>query len=237
MSSHILREGLNNFGINYGDEEIHKFEVYKDMLKEWNKKMNITAIIEDDEIDIKHFLDSAAILKSGVITKGQKIIDIGTGGGFPGIPIKILIDEVEVVLFDSLKKRLTFLDEVIKELKLKNIKTVHGRAEEFGRKEEYREEFDIVVSRAVASLNTLSEYCLPFVKKGGYFVAMKGPDIDNEIKEAKNAINILGGKIENKKDIKIPFSELEHNILMLKKIKNTPNQFPRGGGKPKKNPL
>lgn len=233
----LLERGLQELGIDYDDEVIKRFGIYKEMLKEWNQKMNITAITDDDEIDIKHFLDSAAILKSSVIEKNHRAIDIGTGGGFPGLPVKILLPEIEMVLFDSLNKRLKFLNAVIDELGLENVETVHGRAEEFGRKEGYRESFDIVMSRAVASLNTLSEYCIPFVKKGGYFVAMKGPDLEDELKDAKNAIGILGGKIDTKKDVHIPFSDLDHNILTVKKVKNTPKKYPRGGGNPKKKPL
>ncbi len=233
----ILEDGLKELGIEYDDDMIEKFGQFKELLKEWNQKMNITAITEDDEIDIKHFLDSAAILKAGVFEGKKRVIDIGTGGGFPGVPMKILNPELDMLLFDSLNKRLKFLDVVIDELNLENIETLHGRAEEFGRKEGYRESFDIVVSRAVASLNTLSEYCLPFVKKGGYFIAMKGPEVDEEVDLAKNAINKLGGKVEKKKDVHIPFSDLDHNILVIKKIKNTPKQYPRGGGNPRKKPL
>lgn len=233
----ILEDGLKELGIEYDSDMIEKFGQFKELLKEWNQKMNITAITEDDEIDIKHFLDSAAILKAGVFEGKKKVIDIGTGGGFPGVPMKILNPDLDMLLFDSLNKRLKFLDVVIDELNLENIETLHGRAEEFGRKEGYRESFDIVVSRAVASLNTLSEYCLPFVKKGGYFIAMKGPEVDEEVELAKNAIDKLGGKIENKKDVHIPFSDLDHNILVIKKVKNTPKQYPRGGGNPRKKPL
>ncbi|MDO5707310.1 MAG: 16S rRNA (guanine(527)-N(7))-methyltransferase RsmG [Andreesenia angusta] len=235
--TNILRDGFEEMNIYYNEEILEKFSIYKRLLKEWNKKMNITAITDDKEIDIKHFLDSSAILNSNIIKYDDRIIDIGTGGGFPGVPIKILLPETKITLFDSLKKRLKFLDLVIEELDLKNIETVHGRAEEFGRKNDYRETYDIAVSRAVASLNTLSEYCLPFVKKEGYFIAMKGPDASDELKNAQNAIKKLGGNVEKIQDIHIPFSELDHKIIAIKKIRNTPKQYPRGGGNPKKKPL
>lgn len=233
----VLMEGLEELDIDITDDQAAMFLKYKELLKEWNEKMNITAITEDKEIDIKHFLDSLSIFKAGVIKGNEKIIDVGTGGGFPGLPIKIMNPDTEVVLFDSLNKRLKFLDEVIGSLNLSGIETVHGRAEEFGRKKEYREQFDIATSRAVASLNTLSEYCLPFVKVGGYFIALKGPEVDEEIENAKAAIEKLGGEVEKKIDVSIPFSDLSHNLLIIKKIKNTPSQYPRGGGNPKKKPL
>lgn len=229
--------GASEFGISLTEKEIECFSTYKDLLKEWNQKINITAITDDEEIDIKHFLDSISVIKDEMIKGNEKIIDIGTGGGFPGIPIKILKPDTEVVLLDSLNKRLKFLNEVIKDLKLEKISTVHGRAEELGRKAEYREQFDVAVSRAVASLNTLSEYCLPFVKVGGYFIAMKGPEVEGEIESSKSAIMKLGGEIEKKVDIAIPLSDIKHNLLFIKKIKETPKAYPRGAGNPKKKPL
>jgi 16S rRNA (guanine527-N7)-methyltransferase len=233
----IFKDGAKELKIDISEEELKQFSVYKDLLKEWNEKINITAITDDDEIDIKHFLDSISVLMDGTVKGNEKIIDIGTGGGFPGIPIKILKPDTQVVLLDGLNKRLKFLNEVIETLKLDDIETVHGRAEELGRKKEYREQFDIAVSRAVASLNTLSEYCLPFVKVGGYFIAMKGPEVDDEIIEAKKAIEKLGGEIEKRVDIELPFSDITHNLLFIKKTKETPKVYPRGAGNPKKKPL
>lgn len=232
-----LINGLKEFDIEFSDDLIDKFKTYKELLKEWNEKINLTAITDDDEIDIKHFLDSITVLKTGYIKSGDTIIDIGTGGGFPGIPIKILKDDTKVVLLDSLNKRINFLNEVINELNLKNITTIHGRAEDFGKDENYREKFDIVVSRAVASLNILSEYCIPFVKVGGNFIALKGPDIKNEIEESKNALKILGGEIIDKIEIKLPSSDITHYLVVIKKIKETSKKYPRKAGKPKKNPL
>lgn len=235
--SKILRSGFKELEIDYNDDIIQKFENYKSLLKEWNEKINLTAIKDDTEIDIKHFLDSLTIFKTDRIEDGLKIIDIGTGGGFPGLPIKIMKSGTEVVLLDSLNKRINFLNEVIETLNLSNISTIHGRAEDFGKNEEYREQFDIAVSRAVASLNILSEYCLPFVKIGGYFIAMKGPELINEIESAKSALDILGGEIVNKFGVKLPSSDITHYLIVIKKVNTTPNKYPRKAGKPRKNPL
>lgn len=232
-----LTLGISDLNIDINNDKLEKFKIYKSLLKEWNEKINITAITDDAEIDIKHFLDSLTIFKTGKITEGKKIIDIGTGGGFPGLPIKIIEEDTEVVLLDSLNKRLKFLNEVIKKLDLKNIRTLHERAEALGNNQEYREKFDIAVSRAVASLNILSEYCLPFVKLDGYFIAMKGSESNEEIEEAKKAIKVLGGKLEDKIDIQIPQSDIIHSLLVIRKISQTPTKYPRQAGKIKKNPL
>lgn len=229
--------GCRELGIELNKEQKDRFILFKELLKEWNEKINITAITDDKEIDIKHFLDSVSIFKSGKDFSNKKLIDIGTGGGFPGVPINIINQNCDVTLFDSLNKRLIFLDDVIDKLGLENIRTVHGRAEEYGRKEDYRESFDIATSRAVAALDTLCEYSLPFVKVGGYFIAMKGPDVDEEIINSKEAIKILGGSIEGKIDVRLPHSDITHNLLIIKKMSHTPTKYPRGGGKPKKNPL
>lgn len=232
-----LIEGLTELDIKVEDGIIDRFREYKKLLKEWNEKINITAIKEDKEIDIKHFLDSVTVLKTGYIKDGQRIIDIGTGGGFPGIPLKIINNNLEVVLLDSLNKRIKFLNQVINTLGLDGITAIHGRAEDFGKNPDYREKFDVVVSRAVASLNILSEYCLPFVKVGGYFIAMKGPEINNEIEDSGSALKTLGGVIEERFDIKLPYSDITHILLVIKKISDTPTKYPRKSGKPKKNPL
>lgn len=230
-----LLEGVKDLGIELNMEQQNQFTNYKDLLKEWNEKINITAITDDKEIDIKHFLDS--LTPSNYFVGKKKIIDIGTGGGFPGLPLKILNNDLEVTLLDSLNKRIIFLNEVIKELKLIDIIAIHGRAEELGRTQKYREQYDVCVSRAVASLNTLSEYCLPFVKVGGLFISMKGSNIDDELKESEKAINILGGKIIKKEVIILPGSDIEHSLIIIEKKKETPTRYPRAGGKPKKNPL
>ncbi|WP_352418571.1 16S rRNA (guanine(527)-N(7))-methyltransferase RsmG [Proteiniborus sp.] len=229
--------GISELNLDLDNDKLDKFKIYKSLLKEWNEKINITAITDDNEIDIKHFLDSLTIFKTGKISGSKRIIDIGTGGGFPGVPIKIVEEGVEVVLLDSLKKRLKFLDEVVKELNLNNIQTLHERAEDLGNNQDYREKFDVAVSRAVASLNILSEYCLPFVKINGYFIAMKGSESEEEIKEAEKAIKVLGGKIEDKINIRIPKSNIIHSLLVIRKISHTPTKYPRQAGKIKKNPL
>ncbi|MTI70437.1 MAG: 16S rRNA (guanine(527)-N(7))-methyltransferase RsmG [Firmicutes bacterium] len=232
-----LTSGIKELNIDVDNSKLEKFKTYKQLLKEWNKKINITAIEDDDEIDLKHFLDSLTIFKTDLIKDNQKIIDIGTGGGFPGVPIKIINNSTEVLLLDSLKKRIKYLDTVIEELELDNIKAVHGRAEEYAKQTEHREKYDIAVSRAVASLNILSEYCLPFVKVGGYFIAMKGPDLKDEINEAKKALETLGGEVFKNIKVKLPNSDITHNLLIIKKITKTPTKYPRKPGKPKKRPL
>lgn len=233
----VLINGVADLDLTLTDKQKLNFSVYKQLLGEWNKKINITAITEDDEVDIKHFLDSLTPLVTGLFQGNKKIIDIGTGGGFPGLPLKIMNDNLEVSLLDSLNKRIIFLNEVISQLGLKDIVAIHGRAEELSIKPEYREQYDICISRAVASLSVLSEYCIPFVKVGGYFISMKGPDVTEEIKDSKNAIKLLGGKVVEQKSIKIPKSDIVHSLIIIEKIIQTPTRYPRGGGKPRKNPL
>jgi 16S rRNA (guanine527-N7)-methyltransferase len=236
-SINTLLDGIVDLNIELSQEQQNQFIKYKRLLKEWNEKINITAITDDIEIDIKHFLDSLTPVVTKLFDGRKIIIDIGTGGGFPGLPLKIFNEELKVTLLDSLNKRIIFLNEVIKELGLKNIEAIHGRAEELGRTENYREQYDICVSRAVASLNTLSEYCMPFVKVGGYFISMKGEDVEEELKEAEKGIKILGGSILKKELVKIPKSDIVHSLIIIEKIKETPTKYPRGGGKPKKTPL
>lgn len=237
MGVETLVSGAKELKIDLSDRDIERFQEYKRLLQEWNTKINITAITDDIEIDIKHFLDSITSFTTGKLDGKKRVIDVGTGGGFPGIPLKIINEELEITLLDSLNKRIKFLKEVISSLELKGIEAIHGRAEELGRDKEYRETYDICMSRAVASLDTLCEYCMPFVKPGGYFISMKGSDIDGELEEAKNAINKLGGKLVEKKIIKIPESDIEHSLLIIEKISKTPTKYPRAGGKPRKNPL
>ena len=232
-----LKRGIGELNIDLNDNQINSFTVYKELLKEWNEKINITSITDDVEIDIKHFLDSLTPVMTNLFDGNKKIIDVGTGGGFPGLPLKIYNENLKVTLLDSLNKRIIFLNEVIKSLKLKDIDAVHGRAEELGRKEEYREQYDICISRAVASLDTLAEYCMPFVKKGGYFISMKGPDVDEEIIQSEKGIKILGGKVVDKRIFTLPESDINHSLIIIEKIKETPTKYPRAGGKPKKDPL
>lgn len=232
-----LIKGTKELGIDLNNRDIERFQMYKELLKEWNTKINITAITDDEEIDIKHFLDSLTPYVTNLFNDDKKIIDVGTGGGFPGLPLKIMNENLKVTLLDSLNKRIIFLNEVISSLGLKDIDAIHGRAEELSRTKEYREVYDICISRAVASLNTLCEYCIPFVKVGGYFISMKGPDVDEELEESKRAIQTLGGKLIDKQIITIPGSDIDHSLLIIKKVHQTPTKYPRGGGKPRKNPL
>lgn len=231
-----FEEILKEYNIDINPEQINQFEIYKKLLLEWNEKINITRITEAQEIYIKHFLDSLTLINTGLIKEGKSLIDIGTGGGFPGLPLKIMYPGLKISLMDSLNKRIIFLQEVIKELNLKNIEAVRGRAEEYGRKEDYREKFDLVTNRALANMSSLAEYSLPFVKKSGYFIAMKGSEYKEEVKEAKNAIDILGGKIVDIKEIRLP-GEILHSLIIVEKIRETPKKYPRAGGKPRTKPL
>jgi len=233
--ANILAEGLKEFSSDVSQSQIDKLFKFKELLTEWNKKINLTAIEDDLDIVIKHFIDSASILPY-IEDKDASIIDIGTGAGFPGIPVKILLEDADVTLLDSLEKRIKFLNEVINQLDLKNIRALHGRAEDFGVLNEYREKFDVAVARAVASLPVLLEYCLPFVKTGGIFIAMKGSNID-EIADSNKAFDILGGELQEIKEIVLPGSDIKRNIILIKKLRHTPTRYPRKAGKPSKEPL
>ena len=217
------------------EEQVEDFFKYMNLLLEWNEKINLTAITDVDDIILKHFIDSMTVLK--YIEKDKSIIDVGTGAGFPGIPIAILREDVKITLLDSLNKRINFLNEVCSELKINNIETIHGRAEEAGQNKQYREKYDIAVSRAVANMTTLSEYLIPFVKVGGICICMKGSEIDHELEQAKFAIKELGGKIEKVEKFNLPDSDMERNIVIIKKIKPTPNRYPRKAGMPSKMPI
>ncbi|MCX7885118.1 MAG: 16S rRNA (guanine(527)-N(7))-methyltransferase RsmG [Caloramator sp.] len=233
----LMKKGCKIYGIDIEDEKIEKFIKYKEMLKQWNEKINLTAITEDEGIIKKHFLDSISIFSSGVIKENHYVIDIGTGAGFPGIPMKIMMPSLNVLLLDSLNKRINFLNEVIKELSLNNIKAIHGRAEDIVRESEYREKFDIVTARAVANLTILSEYCIPYIKVGGYFIAMKGPSSDDEIRESKNAIGTLGGKLKEIVDVKIYDEQMQHKLVIVEKVKSTDKKYPRKAAQIEKRPL
>lgn len=231
----IFNEYLKELSIKLNEEQIQKFYTYMNLLIEWNEKINLTAITKPEEIILKHFVDCLTISK--YIETNSKLIDVGTGAGFPGIPLKIYRSDLKVTLVDSLNKRLNFLNEVINSLKLKNIETIHARAEELGRNKGYREKFDIATSRAVANLSTLSEYLLPFIKVGGKCICMKGADIDGELDNAKKAIEVLGGKVVGKEVFNLPQSDLGRSIIVIEKTKNTPGKFPRKPGTPAKEPI
>lgn len=228
-----LIEKANCIGIEISQENAKQFYKYMKLLLEWNEKMNLTAITDPEEIILKHFVDSLTIMP--YLSNANTILDVGTGAGFPGLPLKILEDNKEFTLLDSLNKRITFLKNVISELELKNVQAIHGRAEEYISQK--RESYDIVTSRAVAKLNVLIEYMLPFVKVGGRCICMKSFEIEGELKEAKKAIEILGGKIEKVDEITLPTTDIKRKIVIIKKIKNTPNKYPRKAGTPAKEPI
>ena len=230
-----MQNKLDYFEININEKQISQLYTYMNLLIEWNEKMNLTAIVEPDEIIIKHFIDSLTINK--FINKNSNLLDVGTGAGFPGIPLKIIRDDISIELMDSLNKRIIFLEEVIKKLKLENITAIHSRAEELGNNKEYRQKFDYITSRAVAPLNYLVEYMIPFAKINGKCICMKGSNIEEELKEAQTAIIKLGGKIDKIEKIFIPETNIERNIIIIEKIKDTPKQYPRKPGIPKKQPI
>ncbi len=218
--------------IEFNEEMVNKFLKYRDLLVQWNKKFNLTAIIDDKGIVLKHFVDSLSIM--GDVKGRRNLADVGTGAGFPGIPLKIAGFQGEIVLMDSLKKRVGFLDAVINELGLENCHTEHIRAEDAGRSS-LRETFEVVTARAVANLPVLCEYCLPLTKKGGIFIAMKGPEAGEEIKSSKKAIEKLGGRLKTTR--KINLDDFQRQIIVIDKIKETPGIYPRKAGTPKKRPL
>lgn len=230
-----LKENADFIGVSLNEENLDKLYKYKNLVLEWNEKINLTAITDDSEFAVKHFIDSLTINK--YIEPNKTIIDIGTGAGFPGIPLKILNKENKIVLFDSLNKRLKVLEDIIDKIELKNIETLHGRAEEIFKNRQYREKYDIAVSRAVAALNVLAELMLPAVKIGGICICMKGNNAEEEINEAKKAIKELGGEIIKVEKVMLPELNLERNIVILKKVKQTPNRYPRKPGTPQKEPI
>ena len=233
----LLEECLEKLNISIDEDQKSKFEKYYSLLLEKNKVMNLTRITDEREIIIKHFVDSLMICKVIDMNKVESLIDVGTGAGFPGVPIKIMWPNIKVTLLDSLDKRVGFLKEVIEELDLEDIEAIHGRAEDLGQDANYREQYDLCASRAVANLATLSEYCIPFVKDQGIFVSYKADESDEEIKEAKAAIEILGGSIESISEEIIPEDEIKRKLIVIKKVKNTDSKYPRKAGKPSKKPL
>ena len=232
-----LRKKAMQMGIVLDDTQISQFQTYFEMLIERNKVMNLTAITEKEEVIDKHFADSLAFAQTGLETSGKRVLDLGTGAGFPGIPLKIAFPEMEVLLLDSLNKRVRFLQDVIRELNLQGIDAVHGRAEDFAKQKAYRENFDYVVSRAVANLAVLSEYCLPYVSVEGYFLPYKSGDIQREIDESRKAVKILGGSVEDVVSFEIPGTDIHRTILKIRKKTAAPKRFPRKAGLPSKEPI
>ena len=237
MENRRFDQELEMLGIQLTDVQKEQFDRYYELLIEWNRVMNLTGITEYDEVNLKHFTDSLTIVRIKDMENVSTLIDVGTGAGFPGIPVKIAFPHIKVTLLDSLNKRIKFLNQVVEELDLKDVVTLHGRAEDYAKKEEYREQFDLCASRAVANLSTLSEYCLPFVKKGGCFISYKSADSDEEIEQSKKALDILGGKIEKVDKFVLPGSDMGRALVMVEKVKNTPRKYPRKAGVPSKEPL
>ena len=233
----ILNEGCRQLGISLTEEQTEQFMLYYEKLIEVNRVMNLTAITEFEDVMRKHFLDSLTLVKAVDIKNVKRVLDLGTGAGFPGIPLKIAFPDTEFVLLDSLNKRVKFLHNIIELCRLKKIQAVHGRAEELAGKKEYRESFDLCVSRAVANLSSLSEYCLPYVEKGGLFVSYKSGNIQEELETAGYAIQILGGRIEDTVKFKLPGSDMDRSLVVIEKIRETPARYPRRAGIPSREPL
>lgn len=228
---------MSSFSIPLDKKQLCQFLTYYEILSEWNSFMNLTAITDFSEVVRKHFIDSLLVLKYLNFHKEMSLIDVGTGAGFPGIPLKIMLPDLQVTLLDSLKKRIVFLEEVIERLELTGIEAIHGRAEDFAKSGRLREKYDFCVSRAVANLSTLSEYCIPFVKIGGIFVSYKSEKVVQELESAKKAITLLGGTVKEKADLVLPGSDEKRSLLLIEKRKKTPVKFPRKAGIPAKEPL
>lgn len=231
----LIKEAAK-FNIQITPQMNEKFEEYSKMMLSYNEVMNLTAITEPDEIKEKHFLDSVTLVLSDKLTEGCSMIDIGAGAGFPSVPVKIVRDDINLTMLDSLNKRINFLNDVVDKLGLNNAKAVHYRAEDAGKDKKLREKFDIATARAVADLAVLAEYALPFVKVGGYFVALKGNSPDEELENAKKAIKEMGGKTQEVKEIILP-SGIKHSLIIIKKLEQTPSKYPRKAGKPSKEPI
>lgn len=232
-----LENAMIQLKIQYSAEMLQTFKDYMELVLSWNQKVNLTAITDRDEFIKKHFIDSLICAKEEEVEIAQTVIDVGTGAGFPGLPLAIIYPEKQFLLIDSLNKRVKILEEIYTNLNIKNVTVLHSRAEEAGQQKTYRERFDLCVSRAVANLSTLSEYCLPFIKTNGYFLAYKGPDYESELDVSKGAIAKLGGDVIAVKKAALTNFGLEHNIIYIKKIKKTPSNYPRKAGTPAKEPL
>ena len=233
----ILIDILKEMDLYLSERQANQFLLYYHFLTEKNKVMNLTAITDYQDVVLKHFADSLSLVKVYAVQAGSSVVDVGTGAGFPGIPLKIMYPDLKLVLLDSLKKRILFLNELIQLLQLEGVTAVHARAEDAAKKDTYREQFDLCVSRAVANLSSLSEYCLPFVKKGGSFISYKSTNIDMEIKNAKHALSLLGGEIKEVREFCLPQSDIERSLVVIEKIKATPPKYPRKAGLPSKEPL
>lgn len=233
----LLQDCCDQMGVALSEAQLEQFMTYLSLLLEWNEKMNLTAITEHRDVVLKHFADCLSLVPQVEWKAGMQVIDVGTGAGFPGIPVKIACPEVEMTLLDSLQKRIGFLQEVGSQLQLDGVNYVHSRAEDGGQNPLYREKFDLCVSRAVANLAVLAEYCLPFIKVGGRLAALKGPDAAAEVEQAAGALKKLGGRLVEIKDVEIPHTDLSHKLVFIEKIAPTPKKYPRNAGKIRKEPL
>lgn len=233
----LMSRAAEDVGLELTEEKYNKFIKYMRLLQEWNEKINLTAITEDEEVIKKHFIDCIKAFKRDEFKKAETLIDVGTGAGFPGLPIAIMREDLKVTLLDSLNKRINFLNTVVRELDLKNVTTIHSRAEDGARNPELREQFDVATSRAVANMAVLSEFCMPFVKKNGYFVALKGPSIEEELENGANAIKTLGGELKNIIEVEVEGTDLNHNIVEVLKVNKCPKTYPRKAGTINKKPI
>lgn len=233
----LMSKSAEDVGLELSKEQYEQFIIYMRLLQEWNEKINLTAIVEDEEIIKKHFIDCIKAFKRDELKKANNLIDVGTGAGFPGLPIAIMKKDLKVTLLDSLNKRINFLNTVINEIGLDNVVTIHSRAEDGARNKLLREKFDIATSRAVANMSVLSEFCLPYVKVGGNFIALKGPSVEQEIEDSKVAIKTLGGKLIDICEVSIEDTELRHNLVVIKKVKECLKTYPRKAGSINKNPI
>ncbi|EHI96960.1 Ribosomal RNA small subunit methyltransferase G [Clostridium sp. DL-VIII] len=233
----LMAKSAEEVGLQLSKQQYEKFIIYMKLLQEWNEKINLTAIVDDEDVIKKHFIDSIKAFKRNEFKTANNLIDVGTGAGFPGLPIAIMKEDIKVTLLDSLNKRINFLNTVISKIGISNVTTIHSRAEDGARNLELRERFDIATSRAVANMSVLSELCLPYVKIGGSFIALKGPSVDQEIQDSMNAIKILGGKLVEVCEVNIENTELKHNLVIVKKIKECAKIYPRKAGLITKNPL
>ena len=233
----LMKNACDSVGMNFHEDKYNKFITYKKLFQEWNEKINLTAITEDEEVIKKHFIDCIKAFSENQFKEAKTLIDVGTGAGFPGLPIAIMREDLNITLLDSLNKRVNFLNIVKNSLNLTNVTTIHSRAEDGARNKELREKFDIATSRAVANMAVLSEFCLPYVKVGGYFIALKGPAITDELNDAKNAIGTLGGKLIEVIEVSVEGTDLKHNLVVIKKVKETPKTYPRKAGSITKKPI
>lgn len=235
--SNLLETLFRQSNISFTPQQINRFMSYEKLIQEWNQNINITAITESMDIYIKHFIDSVVINQHITEKQPYSLIDVGTGGGFPGIPMKIMDETIQLTLLDSLNKRIAFLKTVVETLDLRDVKLIHGRAEDFGSNVDFREKYDVATSRAVAAINVLSEYCLPFVKVGGVFIALKGENVEDELKNGEKAVKLLGGEIENVIKYVIPGTDIGRSVVIIKKIAAIPDKYPRKAGTPSRKPL